>query len=30
MPFTVSSSAFSDGDPVPRQFTCDGDNLPRR
>ena len=28
MSFTVSSSAFSDGDPLPRQFTCDGDNVP--
>ena len=28
MTFTVSSPAFADGQPVPKQFTCDGDNVP--
>jgi Raf kinase inhibitor-like YbhB/YbcL family protein len=26
MTFTVTSSAFADGQPVPKQFTCDGDD----
>jgi Raf kinase inhibitor-like YbhB/YbcL family protein len=28
MSFTVRSAAFNDGDPIPRQFTCDGENVP--
>jgi hypothetical protein len=29
MAFTVTSPAFPDGQPVPREFTCDGnDALP--
>ena len=28
MAFTVTSSAFNDGDSLPKQFTCDGDNVP--
>jgi len=28
MAFTVKSSAFADGNPVPRQFTCDGNDTP--
>jgi Raf kinase inhibitor-like YbhB/YbcL family protein len=28
MAFTVTSSAFAEGQPVPRQFTCDGDDAP--
>lgn len=28
MAFTVTSSAFADGQPVPRQFTCDGNDAP--
>jgi Raf kinase inhibitor-like YbhB/YbcL family protein len=27
MPFTLSSSAFQDGETIPRQFTCDGVDL---
>jgi Raf kinase inhibitor-like YbhB/YbcL family protein len=28
MAFTVTSPAFSDGQPVPREFTCDGKDVP--
>lgn len=28
MAFTVGSSAFHDGKPVPKQFTCDGNDAP--
>jgi Raf kinase inhibitor-like YbhB/YbcL family protein len=28
MAFTVTSSAFADGNPVPTQFTCDGNDAP--
>jgi Raf kinase inhibitor-like YbhB/YbcL family protein len=28
MAFTVTSSAFADGQTVPKQFTCDGDDAP--
>jgi Raf kinase inhibitor-like YbhB/YbcL family protein len=28
MPFTVMSSAFGDGQAVPKQFTCDGNDAP--
>jgi Raf kinase inhibitor-like YbhB/YbcL family protein len=28
MPLTLMSPAFLDGDPIPRQFTCDGANVP--
>jgi Raf kinase inhibitor-like YbhB/YbcL family protein len=28
MPVTLRSPAFLDGDLIPRQFTCDGDNVP--
>lgn len=28
MPLTLTSPAFLDGDPIPRQFTCDGANVP--
>ena len=28
MEFTVTSPAFSDGQTVPKQFTCDGDDAP--
>jgi hypothetical protein len=28
MAFTVTSPAFADGQTVPRQFTCDGDDAP--
>ncbi len=28
MAFTVTSPAFSDGQTVPKQFTCDGDDAP--
>ena len=28
MAFTLSSSAFADGGDIPRQFTCDGDDIP--
>ena len=27
MAFTLSSSAFGDGETIPRSFTCDGENL---
>lgn len=27
MTFTIRSSAFGDGDTIPRQFTCDGEGL---
>lgn len=25
---TIKSPAFNDGDPIPRQYTCDGENAP--
>jgi Raf kinase inhibitor-like YbhB/YbcL family protein len=28
MAFTVTSPAFADGQPVPKQFTCDGNDVP--
>jgi Raf kinase inhibitor-like YbhB/YbcL family protein len=28
MPFTLASPAFVPGGDIPRQFTCDGDNIP--
>lgn len=28
MAFTVTSPAFADGQPVPREFTCDGNDAP--
>ena len=28
MAFTVTSPAFSDGQTIPKQFTCDGDDVP--
>jgi Raf kinase inhibitor-like YbhB/YbcL family protein len=28
MPLTLTSPAFVDGQPIPRQFTCDGVNIP--
>ena len=28
MAFTVTSPAFTDGQPVPKQFTCDGNDAP--
>jgi Raf kinase inhibitor-like YbhB/YbcL family protein len=28
MPLTLTSPAFVDGDTIPMQFTCDGDNMP--
>jgi Raf kinase inhibitor-like YbhB/YbcL family protein len=28
MAFTVTSPAFADGQPVPKQFTCDGNDAP--
>jgi len=28
MAFTVTSPAFADGEPVPREFTCDGNVAP--
>jgi Raf kinase inhibitor-like YbhB/YbcL family protein len=28
MPFTLTSPAFLDGEPIPREFTCDGANVP--
>ena len=28
MPVTLTSSAFGNGDVMPRRFTCDGENLP--
>jgi len=28
MAFTLTSPAFADGQPVPRQFTCDGNDAP--
>jgi Raf kinase inhibitor-like YbhB/YbcL family protein len=28
MAFTVTSSAFAEGQPIPRQFTCDGSDAP--
>ena len=28
MAFTITSSAFADGGTIPKQFTCDGDNMP--
>lgn len=28
MAFTITSSAFEDGDAIPRQFTCDGSDVP--
>ena len=28
MPMTLTSPAFLDGELIPRQFTCDGDNVP--
>ena len=28
MSFEVTSPAFNDGDSIPRQFACDGDNVP--
>ena len=28
MAFTLESSAFQDGETIPKQFTCDGDNFP--
>ena len=28
MPITLMSPAFGDDEIIPRQFTCDGDNLP--
>ena len=28
MPFTATSPAFADGQPVPTQFTCDGNDAP--
>ena len=28
MAFTVTSPAFAEGQPIPRQFTCDGDDVP--
>jgi len=28
MAFTVTSPAFADGEPVPREFTCDGKDAP--
>jgi Raf kinase inhibitor-like YbhB/YbcL family protein len=28
MAFTVTSPAFADGEPVPREFTCDGNDAP--
>jgi Raf kinase inhibitor-like YbhB/YbcL family protein len=28
MPFTATSPAFADGEPVPAQFTCDGNDAP--
>jgi Raf kinase inhibitor-like YbhB/YbcL family protein len=27
MPFTLTSTAFKDGGAIPRNFTCDGDNV---
>ena len=27
MPLQVSSSAFSEGDPIPKKYTCDGENI---
>lgn len=27
MPFTLTSEAFRDGDPIPRRYTCDGEDL---
>jgi Raf kinase inhibitor-like YbhB/YbcL family protein len=28
MPFTIRSHAFVDGQPIPKQFTCDGSDTP--